>query len=41
MAINQQSGTGVLRMSFCEVMDADDLNMAAAGIRALPGIQRV
>jgi hypothetical protein len=41
MAIDQQSGTGVLRMSFCEVMDADDLNMAAAGIRALPGIQRV
>jgi hypothetical protein len=41
MAINQQSGTGVLRMSFSEVMDTDDLNMAAAGIHALPGIQRV
>ena len=41
MATNEQSGTGILRMSFCEVMDTDDLNIAATGIRALPGIQRV
>jgi hypothetical protein len=41
MPINQQSGTGVLRMSFSEVLDADDLNLAATRIRELPGIRRV
>jgi len=41
MKIDEHSGTGVMRMSFCDVMDGDHLNMAAVRIRALPAIQRV